>query len=274
VELQRNLDAIRQQGLGLAAISYDSVAVLKNFTDRQHITFPLLSDPESKIIRAFDILNETVAPGTAFYGIPNPGTYVIDPQGRVVSKHFEDDYRERVSATDILTQDFGKPANAAREVAETKHLRLTTTASTPVARPGHKIALSLEIDLNPKMHVYAPGVQGYIPIEWKLEAGAAGKLQPVAYPASEMLHLEAIGETVPVYRGRVIIKREITFGQEAALTPLVNPAGELTLKGSFRYQACDDRVCYVPQVVPLAWHFHFEGLDRARVPADLQRKLP
>jgi peroxiredoxin len=72
VELQRNLGAIRQQGL--VAISYDSVAVLKNFTDRQHITFPLLSDPESKIIRAFDILNETVAPGTAFYGIPNRGT--------------------------------------------------------------------------------------------------------------------------------------------------------------------------------------------------------
>jgi hypothetical protein len=72
--------------------------------------------------------------------------------------------------------------------------------------------------------------------------------------------------------GHVIIKREITFGQEAALTPLVNPAGELTLKGSFRYQACD--VCYVPQVVPLEWHFHFEGLDRARVPADLQRKRP
>ena len=273
MELQRNLDAIRQQGLGLAAISYDSVAVLKNFTDRQHITFPLLSDPESKIIRAFGILNETVAPGTAFYGIPNPGTYVTDPQGRVVSKHFEDDYRERVSATDILIQDFGKSANAARNVAETKHLRLTTTASTPVARPGHRIVLSLEIDLKPKIHVYAPGVQGYIPIEWKLEEGAAGKLQAVAYPASEMLHLEAIGETVPVYRGRVIIKREITFGQEAALKPLVNPAGELTLKGSFRYQACDDRVCYVPQIVPLQWHFHFEGLERARVPEDLQRKV-
>jgi hypothetical protein len=211
VELQRNLDAIGQQGLGLAAISHDSVTVLKNFTDRQHITFPLLSDPESKIILAFDILNETIAPGTAFYGIPNPGTYVIDPQGRVVSKHFEDDYHERVSATDILIQDFGKSADAAREVAGTKHLRLTTTASTLVARPGHRIALSLEIDLKPKMHVYAPGAQGYIPIEWKLEAGAAGKLQPVAYPASEMLHLEAIGETVPVYRGRVMIRREINF---------------------------------------------------------------
>jgi hypothetical protein len=65
-----------------------------------------------------------------------------------------------------------------------------------VARPGHRIVRSLEIDLKPKMHVYAPGVPGYIPIERKLEAGAAGKVQPVAYAASEMLHLEAIGETV------------------------------------------------------------------------------
>jgi peroxiredoxin len=61
-------------GAGASSDHFDSVAVLKNFADRQHITFPLLSDPESKIIRAFDILNETVAPGTAFYGIPNRGT--------------------------------------------------------------------------------------------------------------------------------------------------------------------------------------------------------
>jgi peroxiredoxin len=32
--------------------------VLKSFADRQHITYPLLSDPDSKIIRAYDILNE------------------------------------------------------------------------------------------------------------------------------------------------------------------------------------------------------------------------
>ena len=159
-----------------------------------------------------------------------------------------------------------------REVAETKHLRLTTTASTPVATPGHRIVLSLEIDLKPKMHVYAPGVQGYIPIEWKLEEGAAGKLQPVAYPASEMLHLEAINETVAVYRGHIRIRREITFGQEAALKALVTPSGEVIVKGTFRYQACDDRKCYVPEAVPLEWRFKYEGLDRTRVPSELQHK--
>ena len=150
-------------------------------------------------------------------GIPNPGTYVIDLRGRVASQSIlRTTTANAFSATDILIQDFGKPAAGARKVAETKHLRIITTASTPVTRPGHRIVLSLEINLKPKMHVYAPGVHGYIPIEWKLDESAAGKLQPVAYPASEMLHLEAIGETVPVYRGRVIINREITFGQEAA----------------------------------------------------------
>jgi hypothetical protein len=87
-----------------------------------------------------------------------------------------------------------------------------------------------------------------------------------------MLRLEAIGETVPVYRGHIRIVREITFGQEAALNPLVSPSGELVVKGSFRYQACDDRKCYVPQDVPLQWHFNYEGLDRQRAPSEFQRK--
>jgi hypothetical protein len=78
---------------------------------------------------------------------------------------------------------------------------------------------------------------------------------------------------VPVYRDRVRINREITFGSEDVLKPLVSPDGGLILKGSFHYQACDDTKCYIPGTVPLEWHFHFEALERERVPADLQRKL-
>ena len=274
MELEQNLDRIRKQGLGLAAISYDSVEILKNFAGRRHITFPLLSDPDSKIIRAFGILNETVKPGTPQFGIPNPGTYVVNTKGMVVAKYFEDDIRERVSASDILVRQFGAVADAASGTAETDHLRLTTAASVAVARPGHRIALSLEIDLKPNMHVYAPGVEGYIPIDWKLEEGPASKALPFQYPASRMLHLKAIGETAPVYRGRVRITREITFGPENVVRPLVTAAGELILKGSLRYQACDDRKCYLPETVPLEWRFHFEGLDRERAPVNMQRKAP
>jgi hypothetical protein len=273
VELQQHLEAIRTEGLGVAAISYDSIGALKNFADRQQITYPLLSDPDSKIIRAFDILNETTKLGTLTYGIPYPGVYIVDAQGKVVSKYFEDDYKDRVSTADILARQFGAPVDAARGVSETKHLQITTAASNDIARPGLRIALSLDIELKPGMHVYAPGVQGYIPIDWQLEEGGpAAKRHAFKYPASEMLRLEAIGETVPVYRGRVRIVREIIFGQEAALKPLVTANGELIVKGSFRYQACDDRKCYVPQDVPLEWRFKYEGLDRQQVPSEFQRK--
>ena len=79
--------------------------MLKSFADRQHITYPLLSDPDSKVIRAYDILNETTKPGTPTYGIPYPGVYVVDVHGKVVSKYFEDDYKERVSTADILCRE-------------------------------------------------------------------------------------------------------------------------------------------------------------------------
>jgi hypothetical protein len=116
-------------------------------------------------------------------------------------------------------------------------------------------------------------VQGYIPIDWQLDPGGpAAKRHPFEYPASEMLRLEAIGETVPVYRNQIQLHREITFGQEVALKPLVSSASELIVKGTFRYQACDDQRCYVPEQVLLEWRFKFEGLDRQRVPPELQHK--
>jgi DsbC/DsbD-like thiol-disulfide interchange protein len=190
-----------------------------------------------------------------------------------VSKFFENDYKDRVATADILARQFGASVDEARRVSETKHLQVTTAASNEIARPGLRIALSLDIELKPGMHVYAPGVQGYIPVDWRLdEGGPAEKRHSFGYPASEMLRLEAIGETVPVYRGHIRLHREITFGQEAGLKPLVSPSGEVIVKGSFRYQACDDRKCYVPEDVPLEWRFKYEGLDRQRAPSEFQRK--
>jgi hypothetical protein len=272
VELERDLGDIRKHGLGLAAVSYDSVAVLKDFAGRKKITYPLLSDPDSKIIRAFGILNESVKPGTAQYGIPYPGTFVVDTHGKVVSKYFEEDFRERVSASDILAGRFGEPVDALRSTVEARHVRLTTAASTAMAIPGHRILLSLELDLGPRMHVYAPGVTGYVPIDWKMEETAAARPLPVQYPPAQKAHLKVINETTMVYRGRVRITREITFGPENAVKPLVSPSGEVSLKGSLRYQACDDRECYPPETAPLEWRFRFEPLVRERAPAEIQRK--
>jgi hypothetical protein len=254
----------------LAAISYDSVAVLKTFADRKHITFLLLSDPDSKIIRTFGILNETVPANSMAYGIPYPGTYLVDRSGKVLAKFFEDDFKERTPAMEILER-FGGALGSPLTTVEAQHLRLSSSASTNVVHPNQRVALFLDIDLMPRMHVYAQGVQGYIAIEWKMTETAA-KFYPVRYPAPEKLRLEVIKETAPVYRGHVRLGEDVIIGTEAQVKPRLNEHGEMVLEGSLHYQACDDHECYIPETVPLKWTFKFEPLDRERVAAEIQHK--
>jgi peroxiredoxin len=273
VELEHDLPRIRAQGFGLAAISYDSVAVLKNFAERRGITFPLLSDPESKIIRSFGILNEAAPRDSPFSGIPYPGTYIVDRAGVVMAKYFVDDFRERDTAAEILSKQFGITVDEARASAETKFFRLSTAASNELVHQGQHIALTLDLELKPKMHVYAPGIQGgYIPIDWKMAESAGFKAGAAEYPQARTIRLEAIQETVPAYLGHLRLTRDLVIGTDAQVKALMGNGNELVVEGSLRYQVCDDRECFLPATQPLKWVLHYEALDRQRVPAELQRK--
>jgi hypothetical protein len=107
VELEDTLDELAEQGLGLVAITYDTPEVIRHFAQRVGITYPLLADPDSKIIGAFDILNTNIPEDHEWYGVPFPGTYVVDANGIVKAKYFEQDHRERYTADSILTREFG-----------------------------------------------------------------------------------------------------------------------------------------------------------------------
>jgi len=224
------------------------------------------------VIRSFGLLNNAVAVSTPQYGIPHPGTFILDAKGTVVSKYFEEDYRQRYTSSDILVRQFGEKAGTPGQTIETKHLRLSSSASLATVHVGQRLALVLDIELKPKMHVYAPGVVGYIPIEWKISASPGFKAHEVVYPASTRETLKAIKETVPVYKGRFRLPQDITIGPEAQIKPVLSSEGNLVIEGEFRYQACDDRVCYLPQTVPLKWVLRYEALDRQRAPDEIQRK--
>jgi peroxiredoxin len=101
VQLQRDLNKLEDAGVQIVAVSCDSVEVLSRFAARQKITYPLLSDPGSKTIAAYGILNRE-AKGFA-QGVPYPGTFVLDQEGIVRAKLFLDGYRER-HATDELVK--------------------------------------------------------------------------------------------------------------------------------------------------------------------------
>lgn len=132
----------------------------------------------------------------------------------------------------------------------------------------------LDIDLKPGMHVYSPEVKGYIPVEWKMAESAAFRAYPAVWPAAKKLYLKAINEIVPVYEGRFRVVTEIAMGSNDKVKPLLNPNGDLTIEGSFRYQACDARECYLPQTIPLKWNLHYADLDRQRAPEAIRHKAP
>jgi hypothetical protein len=122
------------------------------------------------------------------------------------------------------------------------------------------------------MHVYAPGVEHYIPIDWRMADSKAWNSLPVSYPPSRMLKLPAIKETVPVFDGHFQMTREIVIGQEANLAPALSSDRTLAVEGSFRYQACDDKQCYLPTTLPLQWSFIVEKPRTERIPDELPRK--
>jgi len=204
-----------------------------------------------------------------FYGIPYPGTFLLDAKGVVIARYFEDDYTERITIADILTQRFGARVPAAtgapHSIVAEKQLTISASASTAVVRSGQRIALILDVELKPAIHVYAPGVQGYIPIDLAIAQSSAATPYPTVYPPSKTLHLAAIDETVPVYTGAFHVLREITIGKT------VKP-GDLTVEGTFRYQACDDVKCFLPTTVPVKWTFKVEPHDLERAPAAIRHK--
>jgi peroxiredoxin Q/BCP len=104
--LQRDLPTIEEAGVQVIGISYDSAAVSKAFAAKHKITFPLLSDPDSKTIAAYALKNKETA-GRKFGainldGVPYPGTLLVDQDGIVRAKLFVDGYKDRHSVADLV----------------------------------------------------------------------------------------------------------------------------------------------------------------------------
>jgi peroxiredoxin len=271
IELDQHQNDFRKLGLRVTAISYDSGAVLRNFAERKNIHLTLLSDSDSKFIRELGILNETVPKDSPFFGIPHPGVYILDAKGIIRAKYFDDDYRQRYTSAGILLHEFGLIPPVDDEI-EGKQLTIQTAASNLTVSAGQTIVLTLEVELKPNMHVYAPGVDGYIPIDWKMNVSDTAVAGKAIYPAAEKLYLKAINETVPAFSGRFRLMRDLTVGPAEKMQAALDKSGRFSVESTLRYQACDDRICYIPQELPVRWTLQYQELDRQRVPPELQRK--
>lgn len=91
-------------GYGQAGVSYDSIDILKGFSDKNNIKYPLLSDLDVQTVLAYDIVNRQYKPGDEHYGIPYPGVVVINQQGKIIHSYFFDGYKRRVKFDQLYEQ--------------------------------------------------------------------------------------------------------------------------------------------------------------------------
>jgi hypothetical protein len=265
VELQGRVETLRARGLGLAAISYDPPATLADFAARRGITFTMLSDRGSAIIRKYGLLNRQVPAGTSEFGIPYPGTFLLDAHGIVTARFFEPAYQERNTVSSMLVRTAGAEGTVVATEASTAHLALTALASDRVVAPGTRLSLIIEVRPKAKMHVYAPGAASYSPITLTIDPQPDLVVHPLRYPKSQMLFFAPLAETVPVYQEPFRLVQDVTLSASPEAQARLKRVRTLTITGSVHYQACDDKICYIPATVPVSWTLDVRQLDRERV---------
>jgi hypothetical protein len=263
----------------LAAISYDPPEILAEFSRRRGITFPLLSDSDSATIKAYGILNtvaeEVLGSGkedpaviadfnryasvtgldaaSLVKGTPYPGTFILDREGRVTSRFFEEFYRERITASTIMMKLGAASAPVQATKISAGHVDITTYPSDPVIAPGNRFALAVNVTPAPNVHVYAPGAEGYRTVKLGMADQPYVRFLPLAYPASEIYLFKPLKERVPVYQRPFSLLQEVVLEVSPEAAKALAGRTELKLSGSLQYQACDEKQCFNPVSVPLSW---------------------
>src|SRR4029077_9142702 len=120
-------------------------------------------------------------------GFARPGYFFIDPSGVIREKFFEAKYRERLTGNSIISKLLPELGQEVTETVEAPHLQLALEQSDPTGVPGTRLTIVAEARLPPDVHVYAPGTQGYRPIQLVLESIPQLELKRAVYPSSKIL---------------------------------------------------------------------------------------
>ncbi len=232
MELQSAKEKFEAQGIQLAAISYDSPEILKDFADRHKIEFPLLADPQSKII--------------ADYGVH------IDANGIIRERYFETKYTDRFTANNVMGEAIsgawrrGQPKSRGPASRHRARPIGSRCRSRQPLRPGGADRAStgcsrlrtrrqgLQADF-----LYLDAIKEQVPVfEGRFRITSEVKMS--ANP-DFMKSLGADGKTI-------------------------------TIAGQLHYQACDKTTCFLPTSIPVAWQLQILPLDRQRSPEAIQHK--
>ena len=131
--------------------------------------------------------------------------------------------------------------------AQPPRATVTPSVESSVASGG-RTRLALSVALPEKLHVQSdrPRDPSLIPTVLTVETPPGVRVTNLIYPEASDFTLEGETEPLAVFDNRFVVGAEIELERGVA-------AGDLTIPGRFRYQACDDKVCFQPRTERFEW---------------------
>lgn len=228
----------------MVAISPEPVEVVAAFTSEYGITYPVVCDVDSSVIRAFGILNTLIDPDEPLYGLPFPGSYLTNSEGRVTAKFFNRRYQEREAPEIVFHDGLHLPVDLSAHPVAMGEAGVSAVLASPRLTFQQKTAILVRLDLDAGMHVYGrPIPEGYVATTVRVRAPESVVVGEPIYPATKPFSVEGLNEAFHVFEGEVEI--------EVPLLSSEIEAEAVSLDVEVNYQACDERACYMPQTVRL-----------------------
>lgn len=233
---------------------------LEAFATAHGISFPLLSDDGSRVIRELGLLDTELETHHAAFGIktrddqrgvPFPTTFVLGADGRVERTLAEENYRVRAGGRRLLAELLGAPAEAPADAPAASARETVVSAIVALDSPTYyayqRLGLRIELTIAPGWHIYGPETpDGYVPLSLAATSEPVGaRLGPVPWPPTQPFTVAGLAEEFAVYEGTVRIDAPVEF-------IIQRGSGPARLDLTISFQACSATECFAPSSIAVS----------------------
>ncbi len=182
------------------------------------------------------------------YGIPYPGTYLLDEDGVVSHKFFHRHLANREGAEAWLDALRGAPEPDARDPQArggVPEVRIRAFLRGGDLKVGALRRLVVRFELAEGFHLYAePAPEGLVAAQVEVAPRSGLAIGETRWPATQRLRTG--GLTLDVHAGRVDAVIPVYVNTQIGRAPWLRTRA-VPLDVTIRYQACDDATCLPPQ---------------------------
>ncbi len=83
IEFNDNLSKIKKLKANVVGVSRDKLSLHEKFIEKYGFKFPLISDPEEKLCKSFDVIKEKSLYGRKYMGVDR-STFIINESGKIL----------------------------------------------------------------------------------------------------------------------------------------------------------------------------------------------